>query len=263
MKSSDLFFLSTLWQELADAPAAECDTALRHCMGRLSSHIGARNILWVSGRLYPERMAEHPMLGWQIQDVAYLHDGQRLLGLAGEVVERINEGEEDQSAIAAARLAGQTWSHLRCELVDDDAWRNCWVINDVLAGERIGDRLSGSHSLPGCESHFVLERGKDERPFGPRERDLLYYFLLGSKTFQRELLLSRGLLDAAHPLSPRERDVLKLLLTDASEKEVAQQLGIGYRTVHQHAQSIYSKLGVRGRWGLMAKWLRYRPELTS
>ncbi|HEY0721795.1 MAG TPA: helix-turn-helix transcriptional regulator [Gammaproteobacteria bacterium] len=257
MRSSDLQFLFTLWQELADAPAAESDAALHHAMEKLSGHIGARNILWVAGRLYPERKVEHPMLGWVIQDVAYLHDGERLLGLAGEVVSRINEGEEDRSAIAAARLAGRTWSHLRHELVDDEAWRNCWVVNDVLATERIGDRLSGSHSLPGCESHFVLERSRDERPFGPRERDLLHYFLLGSTTFQRELMLSRGLLDAAYPLSARERDVLKLLLTDASEKEIAQQLGIGYRTVHQHAQSIYQKLGVRGRWGLMAKWLRH------
>ena len=85
---------------------------------------------------------------------------------------------------------------------------------------------------------------------------MLCFFLLGSRAFQRELLLSRGLVEASSPFSMRERDVLKLLLTDASEKEVARHLGIGYRTAHQHAASIYAKLGVRGRMGLMAHWLR-------
>lgn len=52
--------------------------------------------------------------------------------------------------------------------------------------------------------------------------------------------------------------MLALLLTDANEKEIARRLGIGHRTVHQHAEAIYAKLGVRGRVGLMALWLRHR-----
>lgn len=255
IKDEDLRFLADLWQEIADVPAAECDAALRHCMASLASRIGARNILWIAGRHEANRAANDPMLGWQICDVAYLHDGERLLGMAHEVIERINDGEVDKSAATLARHAGQTRSYLRAELINDEDWRKCWVINDVLAAERIGDRLSGAHALPGGESCFFLERGRDERPFDTEERDLLHYFLLGSRRFQRELLLSRGLLDASAPFSPRERDVLKLLLTDASEKEIAQKLGIGYRTVHQHAGRIYAKLGVRGRQGLMARWL--------
>lgn len=255
LADSDMRFLADLWGELADAPAAECDAALRHCMARLASRIGARNILWVAGRHEADRAADDPMRGWQICDVAYLHDEERLLGMAHAVIERINDGEVDKSAVTLARHAGKTRSYLRAELIGDEDWRNCWVINDVLAAERIGDRLSGAYALPGGESCFFLERARGERPFDADERDLLLYFLLGSRGFQRELLLSRGLIDASAPFSPRERDVLKLLLTDAGEKEIAQMLGIGYRTVHQHAGRIYAKLGVRGRQGLMARWL--------
>ncbi len=52
--------------------------------------------------------------------------------------------------------------------------------------------------------------------------------------------------------------MLALLLSDATEKEIAWRLGIGHRTMHQHAEAIYAKLGVRGRIGLMALWLRFR-----
>lgn len=258
IRNEDMLFLASLWQELADAPAAECEAALHHCMARLASRIGARNILWVSGQRQDHHAPDDPMQGWLIRDVEYLHDGERLMGLAHEVVSRITEGEEDKGAVALAHGTGRTRSHLRQELMSDEDWHRCWVINDVLAAERIGDRLSGAHAFPGCESHFFLERSRDERPFGEYERELLYYFLLGSRAFQRELLLSRGLLDQGSPLSPRERDVLNMLLTDLSEKEIAQRLGIGHRTVHQHAQNIYAKLRVRGRQGLMALWLRHR-----
>jgi hypothetical protein len=55
--------------------------------------------------------------------------------------------------------------------------------------------------------------------------------------------------------------VLRLLLTDRSEKEIAERLGIGWRTTHDYTVSILRKFGVRGRVGLMASWLRYsRPR---
>jgi len=255
---ADLRRLAALWQELADAPAAEMEAALRHCLLRLCSHIGARNAIWVAAHCPSPTVApEDPYRGWRIQDFEYLHDGARLMAYGKEVVARIEAGAIDVSAIASAARAGTTRSLLRAELLDEESRRTDWVVHDVLASERIGDRLEGAHALtPTCESHFIFERGAEERPFTPRERNLLYLFLLGSRGFQRELLLARGIGDARDPLSLREREVLQLLLTDQTEKEIAQRLGIGYRTVHQHAQAIYAKFGVRGRVGLMAKWLR-------
>ena len=58
-------------------------------------------------------------------------------------------------------------------------------------------------------------------------------------------------------LSPRERQVLHLLLTDLSEKEIAYQLGLGWRTTHGYTVSILRKFDVKGRIGLMALWLRH------
>jgi predicted ATPase/DNA-binding CsgD family transcriptional regulator len=54
---------------------------------------------------------------------------------------------------------------------------------------------------------------------------------------------------AAHDvgLTRRERDVLRLLVEGRSDKEIAEALFIGMRTVQSHAEHLYAKLGVRNR----------------
>jgi len=49
------------------------------------------------------------------------------------------------------------------------------------------------------------------------------------------------------PLSQRELEVLRLLKTELSGPEIAQQLVIGLSTVRTYTKSIYSKLGVNSR----------------
>jgi PAS domain S-box-containing protein len=58
-------------------------------------------------------------------------------------------------------------------------------------------------------------------------------------------------------LAPHERRVLNLLLTEAGEKQIAEQLGLAVSTTHSYITGIYRKFGVRGRAGLMSLWLRH------
>jgi DNA-binding CsgD family transcriptional regulator len=51
-------------------------------------------------------------------------------------------------------------------------------------------------------------------------------------------------------LTPREREVAKLACADATNPEIARQLGISERTIHHHMECILSKLGIRSRWQL-------------
>jgi DNA-binding NarL/FixJ family response regulator len=62
--------------------------------------------------------------------------------------------------------------------------------------------------------------------------------------------------DEGKQLSPRERDVLDFLVKGYSYKEVAEQMGISYSTVHTHIEHIYQKLHVQSRAQAVAKYLR-------
>ncbi|MCO5397649.1 PAS domain S-box protein [Ralstonia soli] len=57
-------------------------------------------------------------------------------------------------------------------------------------------------------------------------------------------------------LAPHECKVLHLLLTEAAEKQIAEQLGLAVSTTHSYITNIYRKFGVRGRAGLMSLWLK-------
>ncbi len=47
--------------------------------------------------------------------------------------------------------------------------------------------------------------------------------------------------------TPREQDVLRLLVEGRSDREIAEALGIGYRTVTSYVRNILAKLDVASR----------------
>jgi DNA-binding NarL/FixJ family response regulator len=56
-----------------------------------------------------------------------------------------------------------------------------------------------------------------------------------------------GVESSANELSERERQVLLLLSTGATNREIATTMNVGTETVKKHAASLYRKLGVRNR----------------
>jgi DNA-binding NarL/FixJ family response regulator len=53
--------------------------------------------------------------------------------------------------------------------------------------------------------------------------------------------------DRPFGLSPRELDVLGHLVTGKTDREIAEALFIGIRTVETHVSNLFTKLGVNGR----------------
>lgn len=58
--------------------------------------------------------------------------------------------------------------------------------------------------------------------------------------------------DGTEPLTPREREIASLAAQGLSSNEIATRLFLSPRTVNNHLQSTYAKLGIRGRHELRA-----------
>jgi DNA-binding CsgD family transcriptional regulator len=56
-------------------------------------------------------------------------------------------------------------------------------------------------------------------------------------------------------LSPREREVARLVAAQRSNRDIARALEISVRTVEHHVEAAFSKLGIRARWELTAERL--------
>ncbi|MFI6074637.1 alpha/beta fold hydrolase [Actinoplanes sp. NPDC051343] len=61
-------------------------------------------------------------------------------------------------------------------------------------------------------------------------------------------------------LTPRERDVLRLLPSGDSNAEIARRLGIAVHTVERHLAGLYRKIGARGRADAVAYALTENPH---
>ena len=64
----------------------------------------------------------------------------------------------------------------------------------------------------------------------------------------------------ARGLSPREAEVIRLLVDGHSAARVAESLSISVHTAHNHVANIYGKLGVKSRGAAVAAVLRAEPE---
>lgn len=62
--------------------------------------------------------------------------------------------------------------------------------------------------------------------------------------------------EGTSPLTPREREIATLAAAGAASKEIAAQLYLSSRTVDNHLQSVYTKLGVTGRASLRTLGVR-------
>ena len=65
-------------------------------------------------------------------------------------------------------------------------------------------------------------------------------------------------------ITPRDEEVLKLLVQGCSNKEIAQQLNISPRTVKQHLRTLFLRAGIRdGRKRVKLATAMFQKEQTQ
>lgn len=57
-------------------------------------------------------------------------------------------------------------------------------------------------------------------------------------------------------LTPREKEIFKLLIDNYSTKDIASELGISEKTVRNHISNVMQKLGVNGRASAVVELLK-------
>jgi DNA-binding CsgD family transcriptional regulator len=106
-----------------------------------------------------------------------------------------------------------------------------------------------------AESHFRVEYKNEANVFCRLKIDEIASLLLGFPKLHRWLLLERGLIQpSSRPLSPREKEVLQLVLGPKSETQIANELCLAKGTVHNHITKLYSVYNVSSRYQLLQLW---------
>lgn len=247
-----------LWDELAEFGAGRVEAALVHLMKALAERLDADDILWVGAlRVGEGRLArQDPLDGWRVRVFEHLN-------APPEVEQRSNEAmrEQDQEIAlttqALALSAGTFRVHrLRDGFIDYAAFRRTAHYRRFYRDLGLKDRMwAACPASEQTESVFVADRYRSRRRFSRRDARHFEGILRGLKWFHRQLFLSHGLHLVDTPMPPSQRRVLKGLLSDLSEKQIAAKLGLTPGTTHQYAVEIYRRFGVNGRAGLMALWL--------
>lgn len=247
-----------LWDELAAFPSAEIDRAWRHLAQTLADWIGADMAFWVGTVrfLYGEHAERDPMHGWRVKIIEFLHPPTEKEQSAAKLQLSDDLKDPGMCTVAAVRGSGVFRVHrLHDGFVDLAALRQTAYYRTHYEELGIADQLwVASPISPETESYFVFSRGEGRR-FGEGDAELAALTMRGLTWFQRQMIYSHGLLVAQEPLTPTQRVVLQLLLSDKTEKEIAAELGQSFHTTHTHVKEIFRKYDVKSRAGLMAIWL--------
>ncbi|MGE0393092.1 MAG: response regulator transcription factor [Vicinamibacterales bacterium] len=250
--------IHAMWDELAAFEAAEIDAALVHLLGAVAALVDAQNAYWL-GVVRLSEDDRDPLLGWRPRAIRYLQPLPIDETYARQKIRSMGRGEYDESTAAHVRLSGRYRARRLADLVSP-AWFAAETYTTGYIGRDIHDALMvGAPVNTMAEAYYGFHRKRPDDPFTTTQRDTALYAMRGLTWFHRQVLLGHGLLVARAPLSPMERRVLALLLTDRSEKLIAAELGVAPATAHTYVRDVLRKFGVSGRSGLTALWLGRQP----
>jgi DNA-binding CsgD family transcriptional regulator len=157
-------------------------------------------------------------------------------------------------------------AHLQCDLPAAAAWHESHgfreICNSAGLGECIGCYLPTDSTDRSCIVKLFRDNGHP--PFGPEDVQVCRIVADGLHALQARERPND------HPkstdLSARMKEVLQMLLSGDSEKQIAAKIGLSRNTVHHHVKAVYKRFGVNSRPELMLQCLaggRRRSDLAS
>lgn len=253
--------ICALWDQLADFPASQIDEACRCLMQTVCDWIDADHAGWVGAtRLLDGTAAASDLLsGWRAKTIVPLRPPTPQEAKLFSQLLKSQGHLPAMTSVSLTRHAGKFRVHrLRDGFIDFAAFKRSPNYQFLHVQTGVDDRLWVVFPVSqDAELYFVFDKHRTKDRFTIRNAKLAGDVIRGLKWFHRQLLCSHGLLVAQSPLTPTERQVVQLLLTDKSEKQIAAELSQSPLTTHGHVKEIFRKFGVQGRAGLMAIWLSH------
>jgi two-component system response regulator DctR len=160
-------------------------------------------------------------------------------------------------------IASQSWCDAESFLLDyRDSMRGC-ILLDVRMGRMTGPECFDILRNRGCRMPVVFLTGHGDVPLAvdvmragathfiekPPQHALLVEALREAlqrdAVAQQEIDQRAALAARVEQLSPREREVMALVLEGKLNKVIADELEISMRTVEVHRSNVFDKMGVR------------------
>ncbi len=247
-----------LWDRLSDFEPSQADKAISFFLQTLKDLTASDDAVWlgvIRMRHGKEAEADHQK-GWRTRLVSHLEWTDLKRAVVAQAMKAQDQDGGVPSSIEMAKLAGNFRTLFLRELHDMESfmlthhYQACFIPFDIT------DRVWCVFPVnDDCEVAVILDRFGSHPRFDEKDRALVSTAMRGLRWFHRRMVLAHGVMLGENHLSPRQQTLLGQLLSDKFEKEIAESLGLSPATVRGYTKTLYGKLGVRGRSGLMALWL--------
>ena len=188
------------------------------------------------------RLARAKLLGPQVQ----IAIASGVLDVARTASDELEEIADEYSS-AALRASSDT-ARGRLHLAEGDVSAACGTLRRALARWQALDvpyEVGTTHVLLGAASR---EAGDEDSAIACFRAAAGGFERLGAAADARELeLRRRGIAVMPGGLTTRECEVLRLVASGASNKEIAAELVLSGKTVSRHLSNIFTKIGVASR----------------
>lgn len=190
---------------------------------------------------------------WQVVSYIDNDDDGRRRHRAARVVLDGHERRDPMQALARRR--GQLVTVRRRDVIDDGAWYASSQVQEVRRAVGVDDCIYSLYRLPrrGWAMALCVHRAwGDSRPFTEREQQIVHLIHSGLDCFYQREAGSSEPAGEDPGLTARMRQTLHLLLSGASEKQVAAAMSLSRHTVHVYVRSLYRRFNVNSRAELLA-----------